>query len=75
MLHMAGIFNLVSSFCLWTAIALGSVSTTFPLSRTAPIFALILSYLFLGKLEVITRRIVIGSVTVVIGGVLITAFR
>ena len=53
----------------------GNVSTTMPLSRTAPFLILILSYLFLGKIETISRRTIMGTVFVVIGGVLITAFH
>ncbi len=75
MLAVSGIFNILSSLSLWTAILISSVSTTMPLSRTAPIFVLLFSYLFLGKQEIITRRLVIGAVSVVIGGVLITALR
>ncbi|MBT3353224.1 MAG: DMT family transporter [Nitrospinaceae bacterium] len=71
----AGLFSSGSSFFLWTAIMLGDVSTTMPLSRTAPIYILILSYFFLKKMEFITRRMVIGTLLVVIGGVLITALR
>lgn len=75
MLCIAGTLGVVSSFSLWTAILLSSVSTTMPLSRTAPILVLILSYIFLGRQEAITRRMVIGALSVVIGGVLITALR
>ena len=75
MLCASGALSVLSSFCLWTAISISSVSTTLPLSRTAPIYVLILSHFFLGKLEAITPRIVIGGVSVVIGGVLITALR
>ncbi len=71
----AGLFSTGSSFLLWTAIMVGDISTTMPLSRTAPVLILILSYFFLGKLEPITRRMVFGTSMVVIGGVLITALR
>ena len=75
MLCAAGAFSVISSIFMWTAISISSVSTTMPLSRTAPILVLFLSYLFLGKHETITRRIVIGAVSVVIGGVMITVLR
>lgn len=71
----AGLFSSGSSFFLWTAIMVGDISTTMPLSRTAPIYILILSYFFLGKLAQITKRMVIGTLLVVLGGVLITALR
>ena len=60
---------------LWTAFTMASVSTALPLSRIAPIWVLILSYFFLGKLETINRKTVLATVCVVTGGVLITAFR
>ena len=75
LLAISGIFNTLSSLSLWTAILIGRVSTTIPLSRTAPILVLFFSFLFLGKQEIITRRLVIGAVSVVVGGVLITALR
>ncbi len=75
MLCAAGLLGIASSLSLWTAVMISSVSTTMPLSRTAPILVLILSYIFLGKHEPITRRMVIGTLFVVLGGVFITALR
>lgn len=71
----AGAIGICSSFMLWTAFTMASVSTALPLSRIAPIWVLILSYFFLGKLETINRKTVLATVCVVAGGVLITAFR
>ena len=71
----AGLIGICSSFMLWTAFTMASVSTALPLSRIAPIWVLILSYFFLGKLETINRKTVLATVCVVTGGVLITAFR
>ena len=70
----AGLTGIGSSFFLWTAFTMASVSTALPLSRIAPVWVMILSYLFLGKLEQISRRTVIATLLVVAGGVLITAF-
>ncbi len=75
MLCAAGFLGVASSFALWTAIMISTVSTTIPLSRTAPFLVLILSYIFFGKQEPITRRMVIGTLFVVLGGVMVTAFR
>ncbi len=71
----AGLIGVCSSYMLWTAFTLSSVSTVLPLSRIAPIWVLILSYFFLGKLETINYKTVLATICVVIGGVLITAFR
>ena len=75
MLTAAGILNLLASGSLWTAILISSVSTTMPLSRISPIVVVIFSYFFLGKQEIVTRRVFIGAIFVVIGGVLISALR
>ncbi len=72
---VAGLIGVSSSYMLWTALTLASVSTALPLSRIAPIWVLILSYFFLGKLEKINRKTVSATICVVAGGVLITAFR
>ncbi|MBT3350229.1 MAG: DMT family transporter [Nitrospinaceae bacterium] len=71
----AGGINIMTAFLLTTAFVLAPISTTLPLSRTAPIWVLLVSYLFLGQLERITWRTVVAAVMVVMGGVLITAFR
>ena len=71
----AGGLNILTAFLLTTAFALAPISTTLPLSRTAPIWVLLVSYLFLGKLERVTGRTVLAAALVVTGGVLITAFR
>jgi drug/metabolite transporter (DMT)-like permease len=71
----AGGLNIVTAFLLTTAFALAPISTTLPLSRTAPIWVLLVSYLFLGRLERITWRTIVAAVMVVAGGIFITAFR
>ena len=75
MLSSAGILTLLAALCLWTAVLVSSVSTTMPLSRITPIIVVAFSYLFLGKQEIITRRVFIGAIFVVIGGALISALR
>jgi drug/metabolite transporter (DMT)-like permease len=74
-LSAAGVLGLMASGSLWTAILISSVSTTMPLSRISPIVVVIFSYFFLGKQEIVTRRVFIGAIFVVIGGVLISALR
>ena len=74
-LALAGAAGVASSLLLWTAFTLASVSTALPLSRIAPVWVLLISYLFMGRLERITRRDAAATLLVVAGGVLITAFR
>jgi drug/metabolite transporter (DMT)-like permease len=65
----------MTAFLLTTSFSLAPISTTLPLSRTAPIWVLLVSYLFLGQLERVTWRTVVAAIMVVSGGVFITAFR
>lgn len=71
---LAGAFNLISSSLLWTAFMVGDVSSVLPVSRLYPLWVVLLSYLFLGRLERVTWRIVLAAALVVAGGVLVTAF-
>tara|TARA_Y100000031_G_C8215521_1_gene383161 strand:+ start:599 stop:1495 length:897 start_codon:yes stop_codon:yes gene_type:complete len=71
----AGGLNIMTAFLLTTSFSLAPISTTLPLSRTAPIWVLLVSYLFLGQLERVTWRTVVAAIMVVSGGVFITAFR
>ena len=73
-LFAAGGTNILTAFLLTTSFILAPISTTLPLSRTAPIWVLLVSYFFLGKLERVTRRTVVAAVIIVTGGILITAF-
>ena len=70
---LSGIFNFCSSSLLINAIMISPVSIAIPLSRTAPIWLLIFSYIFLGKLEKITKQIVMATILIVLGGIFITA--
>ncbi len=60
--------GIISSFF---ALSQAPVTVVAPLQGISPLFALLWSWLFLGHLEKITRRLVAGSVLVVAGIVLI----
>ena len=72
---LGGACSCLSSIFLWNAILMGSVSTTLPLSRIVPLWVLLISYFFLGRIERITRRDVAATLLVVAGGALVTVFR
>ena len=75
LLLLAGIvasLGIVSSFF---ALSLAPVVTVSPLQSTSPLFAMLLSYLFLHRLERITPRLLLGSILVVFGVILITIGR
>jgi len=67
----AGLGILASFF----ALGMAPVVIVSPLQSTNPLFALLWSYLFLGHLERITPRLVLGSILVVAGVALITIGR
>ena len=57
------------------ALSLGAVSVVTPLASVAPIFVLLLSGLFLRRIEILNARLVVGTVLIVLGAYLITAFK
>jgi drug/metabolite transporter (DMT)-like permease len=60
-------------FLTVVALGLGTVSVVTPLTATAPIFTLFLTYAFLQGIERLTARIVGGTLLIVFGVYLITA--
>jgi drug/metabolite transporter (DMT)-like permease len=69
---LAAACGITSSFF---ALSMAPVVVVSPLQSTNPLFALLWSWLFLGHLEKITPRLVLGSVLVVAGVILITLGR
>ena len=55
------------------ALSVGSVSVVAPLLGTAPIFVLVLSFVFMRGLETLTPRVIVGTVLIVLGVYFITA--
>jgi len=55
------------------ALGLGQVSVVTPLSGTAPLFVLLLSYMYLQGVECLTGQIVAGTVLIVLGVFFLTA--
>ena len=60
-----------SAGLFWTALMMGEVSIVMPLSRLGPLWAVLWSYLFLGRIERVTFRIFFAASIIVAGGVLI----
>jgi drug/metabolite transporter (DMT)-like permease len=69
---LAAACGITSSFF---ALSMAPVVVISPLQSTNPLFALLWSWLFLGRLERITPRLVLGSILVVSGVILITLGR
>jgi uncharacterized membrane protein len=69
----AGVAENAGVFLTLLALNRGAVSVVTPLAATAPIFALLLSFLFLRGIETLTGRVVLGTLLTVLGVYLITA--
>ena len=69
----AGVAENAAVFLNVVALSVGTVSVVAPLYGTAPIFVLLLSFLFLRGLDALTPRVVIGTLLIVVGVGLITA--
>ena len=54
------------------ALSIGDAIIVTPLANLHPLVVLLLSYFFLGKIEKITRGILLGACVVVVGVLLIT---
>jgi transporter family protein len=68
---LAGLAQGLALFCIYTALQSGLVSVVVPLYNLAPLFVLLLSWLFLKGVEVISPRIIGGTLAIVVGVVLI----
>jgi DME family drug/metabolite transporter len=72
---VAGLAENLSVFLVVVGLSMGAVSVVTPLVSTAPIFVLLLSPFFLRGIELLNARLVIGTVLIVGGAYLVTAFR
>src|SRR5262249_45027588 len=70
----AGITENAGVFMNVVALGLGTVSVVAPLYGSAPIFVLLLSFIFLRDIEILSGRVVAGTLLIVSGVYLITAF-
>jgi transporter family protein len=69
----AGVAENAGVFLTIVALTYGAVSVVTPLTAVSPIFVLLLTPLFLKGVEVLTTRVVVGTVLIVSGVYLITA--
>ena len=69
----AGVAENVGVLMLVFALSIGTVSVVAPLASVSPIFVLVMSFFFLRGLEILTARIVIGTLMIVVGVWLLTA--
>jgi uncharacterized membrane protein len=71
----AGVAENVGVFLIIVALTIGNVSIVAPLTNVSPIFVLLLSFFFLRGLEILNKRLVLGSALIALGVYLITAFK
>ena len=69
----AGVAENAGVFLMIVALRHGAVSVVTPLTAAAPIFVLLLTPFFLRGVEVLTTRVVAGTMLIVVGVYLITA--
>jgi DME family drug/metabolite transporter len=69
----AGVMENTAVFLNIVALGMGTVSVVTPLYGSSPIFVLLLSFFFLRGVEVLTARVVAGTVLIVLGIYLISA--
>lgn len=75
LLLSSGVVSAAGIIASFFALSVAPVVVVSPLQNTTPLFTLLWSWLFLGQLERITLRLVLGSVLVVTGVILITLGR
>lgn len=66
-----GLLNALGFFLHFTAISIGDLSIVAPLTSTAPIFSLAMSFFMLRRMERITPAIIVGTACMVVGAALI----
>jgi drug/metabolite transporter (DMT)-like permease len=71
----AGVCNAIGWLFMFYAIQYGDVTVVTPLLQIQPLFILIFTYFYLKKLETLSKQLVLGTVIIVLGVILITAFK
>ncbi|MAE42157.1 hypothetical protein CMO93_00165 [Candidatus Woesearchaeota archaeon] len=69
---ISGTFISIALLFLFTALSIGNVVVVVPLTHTQPLFALFFAWLLLRKHEPLTKHIILGAVTIVIGSFLVS---
>jgi drug/metabolite transporter (DMT)-like permease len=70
----AGVCNALGFLSSFGALSLKEVTIITPLMATSPLFVLLISSVFLKRLEIITRNVVIGTLLVVVGVMILFAY-
>jgi drug/metabolite transporter (DMT)-like permease len=73
-LILAGLFSAGAVYGRFVAIGLGQVSIVIALIQTSPLFVVLISVIFLRRLEQVTGRVALGAVLAVAGGILVSLY-
>jgi uncharacterized membrane protein len=69
---LSGIFVFFALFLLFQALIIGPVSIADPILGAAPLFTALIAVVLLGKVERVTKTLVVGTLLIIIGVVLLT---
>ena len=75
MMALAGIASSFGVFFMFTALSKAPVTLASPIAAVNPLIAIVLTHIFLQRLERVTPRMVAGAVLVIIGVVLVILGR
>ena len=70
-LALAAAFFLAAALCVWTAVQMGEVVQVVPINRLSVLFAILFSWIFFRKQELITIRRLLGAALSVLGAFVI----
>jgi len=70
-----GLCDSIGFLLLFYAFEYGDVTMVTPLLQVQPLFILLLSYFYLRKIETLSKKLVLGTILIVLGIVLATAFK
>ena len=70
-----GLCNSIGWLLQFYAVRYGDLSVVTPLMQTQTLFILLLTYLYLRKVEALSKKLVLGTLSIVVGVILITALR
>jgi uncharacterized membrane protein len=72
---LGGVTTCIGWFALFTALSIGKVSIVTPIATSYSLVTLLLSYVFLRRVELITPKIVVATILVVGGVVLLSVLK
>jgi uncharacterized membrane protein len=71
---LSGISYAIATTIFTFALRIGEITIITPLVSTSTLFTTFLSYMFLRDVEILNRRMILGSILVVLGVIIITVF-